>query len=98
MQPGGILEAALYADDLEAAEAFYTGVLGLSVLARVEGRHVFFRCGLGVVLLFNPEATAVPPPEARLPVPPQHRGKRGRPSWFARRRPSARKAVARETA
>ncbi|EBV3600121.1 glyoxalase/bleomycin resistance/extradiol dioxygenase family protein, partial [Salmonella enterica subsp. enterica serovar Virchow] len=39
--------------------------------ARVDGRHVFFRCGEGVVLLFNAEATAKPPaPDARLPVPP----------------------------
>ncbi len=71
MQPSGILEAALYTDDLAAAEAFYAGVLGLEVLGKVEGRHVFFRCGAGVVLVFDPRATAVPPsPDARLPVPP----------------------------
>lgn len=67
MQPSGILEAALYTDDLAAAEAFYTGVLGLEVLGKVEGRHVFFRCGAGVVLVFAPRATAVPPsPDAKL--------------------------------
>lgn len=71
MQPSGILEAALYTDDLAAAEAFYTGVLGLEVLGMVEGRHVFVRCGAGVVLVFDPRATAVPPSrDARLPVPP----------------------------
>lgn len=71
MTPSAILEAALYVDDLDAAEAFYREVLGLQVIARVEGRHVFFRCGQGVVLLFDAEATAVPPPaDARLPVPP----------------------------
>jgi len=66
----GVLEAALYADDLEAAEAFYSGVLGLQRLARVPGRHVFFRAGRTVVLIFDPAATARPPSNPRLPVPP----------------------------
>lgn len=71
MTPSGILESALYVDDLDAAEAFYARVLGLERIARVEGRHVFFRCGEGVLLLFNPAETARPPaPDARLPVPP----------------------------
>lgn len=71
MQPAAILEAALYVDDLDAAEVFYTDVLGLSVISKVEGRHVFLRCGQGVVLLFNPNATSEPPAaDARFPVPP----------------------------
>lgn len=55
-----VLEACLYVDDLEAAEAFYSGVLGLTLHSKLEGRHVFFRCGSQMVLLFNPEATADP--------------------------------------
>ena len=71
MQPSAILESALYVADLDAAEAFYRDVIGLERIAKVEGRHVFFRCGLGVLLLFNAEATRNrPPPDARLPVPP----------------------------
>lgn len=71
MQPGAILEAALYVDDLAEAERFYGEVLGLERIARVEGRHVFFRCGGAVLLLFDPQATKKPPPpDARLPVPP----------------------------
>ena len=71
MRPSAILESALYVTDLAAAEAFYADVLGLEVLGKVEGRHVFFRCGDGVLLLFNAEATTVPPaPDARLKVPP----------------------------
>jgi catechol 2,3-dioxygenase-like lactoylglutathione lyase family enzyme len=74
--PSAILESALYVDDLKAAEEFYGRVLGLEVITRAEGRHVFFRCGWGVLLLFNADATEVPPaPEARLPVPPH--GARG---------------------
>ena len=65
MRPREILEVALYADDLPAAEHFYGGVLGLPVVARVEGRHVFFRCGGRMLLLFDPAGTrgggSVPP-------------------------------------
>src|SRR5690606_11419783 len=76
MQPQAILESALYVDDLDAAEAFYGKVLGLALIARVPGRHAFFRCGQGILLLFLAEATEVPPPaDARLPVPPH--GARG---------------------
>jgi catechol 2,3-dioxygenase-like lactoylglutathione lyase family enzyme len=71
MTPSAILESALYADDLDAAEDFYTRVMGLERIAKVPGRHVFFRCGEGVLLVFNPRATVKPPePDARLPVPP----------------------------
>lgn len=71
MTPSSILETALYVTDLDAAEKFYGKVLGLERIARVDGRHVFFRCGQGVLLLFNAEATSVPPAAgARLPVPP----------------------------
>ena len=55
-----LLEASLYAGDLEAAEQFYAGVLGLDVVGRVSGRHVFFRCGDGVLLVFDPAATSAP--------------------------------------
>ncbi|MFN6924423.1 MAG: VOC family protein [Tabrizicola sp.] len=69
MAPSAILESALYAADLAAAERFYGGLLGLPVIARVEGRHAFFRVGSGVLLVFNPEATEVPSGNPDLPVP-----------------------------
>lgn len=70
MTPEGILETALYARDLAAAETFYRDVLGLQPFVREAGRHVFFRCGDQVLLLFNPEATQHPPRKGALPVPP----------------------------
>ncbi|MET3578994.1 MAG: glyoxalase/bleomycin resistance/extradiol dioxygenase family protein [Mesorhizobium sp.] len=71
MTPSAILESALYVTDLDAAENFYSGVLGLDLLGKADGRHLFFRCGDGVLLIFNAEATKVPPaPDARLKVPP----------------------------
>lgn len=58
---GGIHEAALYVDDLERAEAFW-GRLGLELVARGEGRHVFFRAGRDMLLLFDAAATREPGP------------------------------------
>ena len=69
MAPSAILETAVYASDLAAAEAFYGGLLGLPMLDRVEGRHVFFRVGPGVLLIFNPDATEVPSGNPALAVP-----------------------------
>jgi catechol 2,3-dioxygenase-like lactoylglutathione lyase family enzyme len=66
----GILETALYVDDLDKAEAFYGGVLQLEMIARAGNRHIFYRCGPGVLLLFNPQETIKPAPEGALPVPP----------------------------
>jgi catechol 2,3-dioxygenase-like lactoylglutathione lyase family enzyme len=68
----GILETCLYADDLQATENFYRTILGLEVIARLEGRHVFFQCGNRVFLVFNPAKTReigtnFPPHGARGP-------------------------------
>jgi catechol 2,3-dioxygenase-like lactoylglutathione lyase family enzyme len=68
--PAAVLEAALYADDLDAAEAFYGGVLGLERVVRAGDRHVFFRVGATILLIFDPDKTAAAHPEARFPVPP----------------------------
>ena len=54
----GVLETCLYAPDLGAAERFYGGVLELTVVARDAERHVFFRCGAAMLLVFDPERTA----------------------------------------
>lgn len=69
MRPAAILETAIYAGDLAAAESFYADILGLPVIGRAEGRHVFFRVGAGVLLVFNPAVTEIPIPDARLPIP-----------------------------
>jgi catechol 2,3-dioxygenase-like lactoylglutathione lyase family enzyme len=68
--PAGILETVLYAHDLDAAEAFYRDVLGLDWVAKVDDRHVFFRLGQQMLLLFNPSVTIVPANAgALLPIP-----------------------------
>jgi ubiquinone/menaquinone biosynthesis C-methylase UbiE/catechol 2,3-dioxygenase-like lactoylglutathione lyase family enzyme len=54
----GVVETVVYAEDLDAIEAFYSTVLDLKVIEKEPGRHVFFRAGFdGVFLVFNPEAT-----------------------------------------
>lgn len=76
MRADRILETILYAEDLEAAEDFYTRVLGLEVYARSAGRQVFFKLDRQMLLIFNPvETVKPPPPDAKLPVPPH--GARG---------------------
>ncbi len=69
LRPDGILETALYVADLDAAERFYGEVMGLDRIAKVEGRHVFFACGTGVLLLFRPDQTLQPSRNPAMPVP-----------------------------
>jgi catechol 2,3-dioxygenase-like lactoylglutathione lyase family enzyme len=53
-----VIETGIYVDDLNRAEAVYRDVLGLAVIGKEVGRHVFFRVGQGNVLLaFNAAAT-----------------------------------------
>ena len=52
-----ILETSLYTDDLDQAESFYTGVLGFELFAKEQGRHLFFKCGNQMLLIFNPNRT-----------------------------------------
>ena len=59
MKASSVLETALYVADLDQAAQFYSRVLGLRQFAAVEVRHVFFRAGNGVFLLFNPDATEI---------------------------------------
>lgn len=68
MAVSGILETVLYAPDLSAAESFYRDILGLEPFTKVEGRHLFYRCGNQVLLLFNPAATK-DVSTAGIPVP-----------------------------
>ena len=54
----GVLETCLYVDDLAIAELFYGQTLGLEYVSRKEGRHVFFRIGPGMLLIFDPLQSA----------------------------------------
>ncbi|HYL82440.1 MAG TPA: VOC family protein [Candidatus Acidoferrum sp.] len=53
----GILETVLYVNDIDRAEQFYREVMCLTQIGKDPGRHVFFRVGSGVLLLFLAERT-----------------------------------------
>ncbi len=67
--PSGILETAIYADDLKAAKWFYHDLLGLEEVLRAGDRHVFYKCGEGMLLIFNAELTKQVS-NTGIPVPP----------------------------
>src|SRR5215510_8887406 len=71
MRVAGVLETCIYAADLGAAERFYADVVGLEVYSREPGRHVFFRCGAAMFLVFDPARTSEPSAKpSGIPVPP----------------------------
>ena len=58
MKIKAIVETAIYVDDFQATETFYRTVLGLRVIGKEPGRHVFFQVGeANVLLTFLAEAT-----------------------------------------
>lgn len=56
-----IKETCLYISDLDKAQHFYQGKLGLPVISKVDHRHIFFRAGQSVLLCFLPEVTRKEP-------------------------------------
>ena len=54
-----IFETVIYADDLAAAERFYTEVLGLEKYSGF-GVAISFRCAGGVLLIFDPDKAILP--------------------------------------
>ena len=54
----GVIETGIYVDDLDSAESFYRTILGLTVITKESGRHVFFSVGdASVLLVFLTDAT-----------------------------------------
>ncbi|PRY86949.1 VOC family protein [Mongoliibacter ruber] len=53
-----IKETCLYINDLDLAENFYHELLHMPIISKVDGRHIFFRCGSSVLLCFLPEVTS----------------------------------------
>ena len=52
-----IKETSLYVQDLERTEAFYKEKLGFKLIAKEEGRHLFFKVGSSVLLCFLADTT-----------------------------------------
>lgn len=58
LQIKSVVETAIYSDDLDAAQDFYSRILGLKMIGRDADRHVFFQVGdSNVFLVFNPQTT-----------------------------------------
>jgi catechol 2,3-dioxygenase-like lactoylglutathione lyase family enzyme len=55
-----ILETALYAEDLNAARAFYVGLLGLEEITFDPERHLFLRGEGSVLIIFRASKTLIP--------------------------------------
>lgn len=54
----GLIETAIYVDDLDAAQEFYCDLLGLKLLSKEPGRHAFFVASdASVLLAFLPDVT-----------------------------------------
>ena len=68
MSSTAILETVLYAEDLDVVRTFYSDIIGLECIQVEEGRHVFFKCGDQMLLVFNPKKT-LQPANSALPVP-----------------------------
>jgi catechol-2,3-dioxygenase len=69
MRISKIKETCIYISDLEQTENFYHHQLGLPVIAKVQGRHIFFRAGESVLLCFiaaqTEKESELPPHGAR---------------------------------
>ena len=55
-----ILETVLYAEDLAAAERFYTQTLGLEVVLFDVERGLFLKCDNGLLIIFKASKTVQP--------------------------------------
>ncbi|HYH14122.1 MAG TPA: VOC family protein, partial [Flavisolibacter sp.] len=64
MRVARIKETCIYVEDLDRTEEFYQGKLGLALISKVKGRHIFFRAGESVLLCFIAAQTEK---EAELP-------------------------------
>ena len=53
MKLSGIVETAIYTDDLAAMRQFYEDKLGLNCIAYTENQSLFFKINRSVLLIFN---------------------------------------------
>lgn len=69
MRISRIKETCIYVTNLDQTERFYHEQLGLPVIAKVQGRHIFFRAGESVLLCFiaaqTEKESELPPHGAR---------------------------------
>jgi catechol-2,3-dioxygenase len=57
MRITGIQETCLYASNLSEVKSFYKKLPGIQLHSEEPGRHLFFKTGSGMLLVFNPDET-----------------------------------------
>ena len=57
LQPEGILETVVYCNDLVAARHFYEQIIGLQIYSCEPERHLFYKVGNSMLLVFDPGNT-----------------------------------------
>jgi catechol 2,3-dioxygenase-like lactoylglutathione lyase family enzyme len=72
MKISGILETCLYAKDLKKAEEFYNMLPGLNLLTKEKERHLFYKCGQNMLLIFNPDHTSAEQTDVDGEIIPLH--------------------------
>lgn len=72
MHISGIIETCIYAQNLDEAQQFYSSLPGLELVSEEDERHLFYRCGAQMLLVFNPEHTAAVQTEADGSAIPLH--------------------------
>ncbi|TVR19554.1 MAG: glyoxalase/bleomycin resistance/extradiol dioxygenase family protein [Balneolaceae bacterium] len=72
MKISGILETCMYAKDLNAAREFYMRLPGVELAGEEPERHLFFRVGNAMLLIFNPAHTSSEQTEVNGDIIPLH--------------------------
>jgi len=57
MKLNRIIETCIYSENLNESKIFYGDLLGLKLHSEVKNRHLFFRCGNNMFMIFNPKET-----------------------------------------
>jgi catechol 2,3-dioxygenase-like lactoylglutathione lyase family enzyme len=52
-----IIETCIYSSNLKEMKEFYQDKLGLEIVSEEANRHVFFKVGENMLLIFNPKVT-----------------------------------------
>jgi catechol 2,3-dioxygenase-like lactoylglutathione lyase family enzyme len=57
MEFSKIIETCIYSSNLKEMKEFYQDKLGLEIVSEEANRHVFFKVGENMLLIFNPKIT-----------------------------------------
>jgi catechol 2,3-dioxygenase-like lactoylglutathione lyase family enzyme len=52
-----IIETCIYSSNLKEMKEFYQDRIGLELVSEEENRHIFFKVGENMLLIFNPKVT-----------------------------------------